>query len=344
MAEKTCKSPNKFIRELVIWADVAFMLCACFLVLALLRDRVNSLHGEWKKAVWADEDLMERPSRIGQLPALNIAATGIKPLVADIYWTKAMTMKSDRVVEMMKAKAQGAKVSTVMAQSVISRTTADSRDLYDLIRMVTALDPDFEYAYYYGTTLLEWDNQVPLALSLAESGFRANPKSAMLASSLSFIYYYFLNDWDKGAYYAEISFRNTGKYSATPRMVSDMYAAGRNYEMAIRFLTDSLSTIKDERTKKEVENQIAFLIVEYHIQQLEKAAGQFKDTFGWLPQHLDELVLVQVMKTLPKEPFGGKYVIKKDGTITNEPEMRNSHYQQMRDFVKYKPREGRSHL
>ncbi|HOO57003.1 MAG TPA: hypothetical protein PLN69_09285 [bacterium] len=324
-------------------ADTLFLLVACFLVLALMREQMNVIHKQWKTAVWADDNLLERPSKHSQISVLEMLPEAVKKPVADIYWIKAMTLRSDQAFEMIKEKASGAKLTGLMAQAVLSRTTADSLEMYDLIRMVTILDPEFEYSYYYGATLLSWDDQIDLAISLTEAGLRNNPESAMMASSLSFMHYYFMGDWERGAYYAGIAHRNGGKYSVTANYVADLYAAGRNYEMAIKLLTDSLEKVTDKATREQIENQIGMLMVELHIEKMEKAADRFRKTKGRAPANLDELVSERLLRKVPVEPFGGRYVINGE-SITNEPEIRNCHYRKMREYQSEKPTGGRKRL
>ncbi|MFH1538077.1 MAG: hypothetical protein ABIH66_03905 [bacterium] len=324
------------------YSDTIFLLAACLMVTVLLRGQVTSLHKAWQRQVWADQAVILKPTRASSLVPIEILATGMKPLIADFYWIKAQTLNSDQIFEARKEKAAGQ--SGLMLQAAIQRTPADARELYDLLRMATNLDPSFEYAYFYGSTILSWDEQVPLALSLLQRGVEANPKSAKLASSISFLYFYFLDDWEKGAEYAKISYENSGKYSSTPKAVVSMYSAGRSFDLAINYLTDVLEGTEDPNTKGEIENQLALLVVEKHIEFLEGALDEIKNRVGVYPASLEALVAAGFIDEIPEEPFGGKYVIAEPGRVENEPRIRNDHYTEMKEYREKTPAGGRKRL
>jgi len=334
-------SLKNFLREYV---DYIFLVAACLMITTLLRGQVTVNYKKWQKQQWQGKKILHQQTRASQIGLITALSTGFKPLIADIYWTKAMALNADQVFEMQKDLAVKSKGGSLLVQAGVSRTTADSRELYDIIRMVTNLDPSFEYAYYYGSTLLSWDDQVPLALSLLEAGFRENPDSGMLASSLAFIHYYFLQDWETGAEYARMSFENSGKLASSPKEVANLYAAGRNYDLAIAFIQNALETTQDEGTREELENQLRLIIVEKHIDILETALRVFKAKTGFFPNSLERLVSSQVLRKLPEEPFGGKYVISGPGRVENEPRIRNDHYSEMRKYRDSLPAGGRKRL
>lgn len=313
--------------------DILFLLAACLLVTATLRGQVSTLHKTWQREIWADERVILRPTRASQLPIIEALATGMKPLVADFYWIKAETLNADQLFELKKQSAAG-ETTGLMLQAGITRTPKDASELYDLLRTATRLDPGFEYAYFYGSTLLSWDGQVPLALSLLERGVENNPGSAMLNSSLSFLYFNFLGDWKTGAEYAKRSYEISGKYSAPPSMVTNLYAAGRNYDLAIEYLSGVRKTTTDPGTLAEIDNQLRLLVVEKHIEYLEETIEFFKKNAGFYPRDLKVLVELGIIKKIPKEPFGGKYVISAPGKVENKPRIRNDHYAEMRDYHK----------
>ena len=327
------------------YVDYIFVIAACLMVTVLLRGQVTGYYKAWQRQQWQDKKILHQPTRASQMGPLTVLATGIRPLIADIYWTKAMALNSDQVFEMQKEIASGAQGGSLIVQAGVSRTTADSRELYDLIRMVTNLDPNFEYAYYYGSTLLSWDEQVPLARSLLEAGLRENPDSAMLASSLSFIHFYFLKDWKTGAEYAVRSYKNSGNLSSNPREIINLYAAGRNYDLALSFIESALETTKDPGIREELENQMRMVLVEKHIDLLEQALRVYKAKTGFYPDSLSRLVNSQVLTGLPQEPFGGQYVLSDTpGRVENEPNIRNKHYRNMRKYQRNVPPGGRKRI
>lgn len=321
---------------------VFLILTASFAVTALLRGQVTSLYSHWKK-----QQMVQRPgefqnTRAASIGIVEFLATGIGPMIADFYWINATTMNADQVFEITKQRAAAGK--GLMVQAEVARTPKDDRDLFDLICVIGRLDPHFEYAYYYGATILSWDRNTELAISLLEKGIRNNPDSAMLASSLSFTYYYFMKDWKKGAEYAKRSYRISGKYASTPKAVAQFYAAGRNYDLAIRFLADILDSTTDPDTRGQLEDQMRYLIVEKDIEYLEKAVAGFIIRFGRKPENLAELVEKGIIKEIPKDPFGGGFIMNKDSSVENQPRMRFDHYKKMREHLQATPPGGRNRV
>jgi hypothetical protein len=328
------------IKKIVGSVGIALILIASFALTAIVRNHVAYIYSELNKHQPVEEPGEFTGTRASTLGILEFLATGIRPMISDLFWIKATTQKTDQIFEMNKQKNSGN--VDLIDQEGIERTSKDDRELYDLISMVNELDPKFVYAYYFGSTILAWDGETTLAISMLEKGLINNQDSAMLASNLSFIYYYFLKDWEQGARYADLSYRISGKYSATPRMVAQFYAAGRNYDMALRFIADNIDTITDPDTKKQLEQQVRYLVVEKNIVELEKAAARFRKRYGRSPNSLEQLVKTDIIKEIPKDPFGGKYVIKSDGTIENEPRMRFLHYEKMRSYQQTTPGKGRN--
>ncbi|MFA6449672.1 MAG: hypothetical protein WCX65_09400 [bacterium] len=282
-------------------------------------------------------------TRASSLGIIEFLATGAKPLIADLFWIKATTLNANDVFEITKKRAaEGKGIGSIFTiEADVPRTPKDNRDLYDLISNVTYLDPTFEYAYYYGATLLSWDGELTLATSLLDKGLHNNMRSAMLASSMSFIYYYFYKDWDMGAYYSKMSYQFSGKYSATPKAVANLYAAGRRYDLAITFLSDTMATAKDKDSRKQMEEQIKYLFVEKYIEYLEKALQSFKERAGVYPPSLETLVKYRIIPSVPKDPFGGKFVITGPGLVENKPHNRFEHFADMRVYSNSTPTVGR---
>lgn len=323
--------------------DIIFILVAAFLLAALVRNQVTVLSKQWKQEQFREVDGKFQPTRASSLGLFEFVAAGMKPLVADLYWIKVTTLNADQMFEIRKEMADN-NASKLMLQAAAKRTQQDDRDLYDMLSMVSRLDPGFEYAYFYGAQILAWDEQYTLATSLLERGIRNNPDSAMLASSMSFIQYYFLNDWEKGAEYAKMSYEISGKYASTPKAVANLYAAGRNYDLALSFLVDIMQTTEDPDTQQQVEEQIKYILVEKHIEELQKGVDYFRKRTGRLPRDIDELIRLGVIKQMPEEPFGGTYVIQDDGRVRNEPEIRMDHFSKMRRYQQSKPEGGRRRL
>jgi hypothetical protein len=147
-----------------------------------------------------------------------------------------------------------------------------------------------------------------------------------------------------GAYYAKMSYQYSGKYSSTPKEISNLYAAGRHYDLAITFLTDSMENTKDADTRGQFEEQIKYLFVEKYIEYLEKGIARYKRITGRYPKSLQMLPASGIIKDIPKDPFGGKFVIVAPGAVENRPYNRYEHFMNIRNYDNLTPDEGRERL
>ncbi len=300
------------------------------------------MYEQWEDVQFKENEVEFQDTRATTLGIIEFVAAPIKPFIADLYWIKTTTINADEVFELKKKQYEG--LPKLMLGEAAGRSAKDDRDLYDMLSMVAQLDPTFEYAYYYGAHLLAWDGQYTLSISLLDKGLRNNPESSMMASSLSFLHYYFMKDWELGAYYAEMSYRLSGKLAAMPKAVAKLYAAGHDYDMAITFLADILESTEDEDAHEQISSQIMFLAVERDIELLEKAVEKYKKRNGRPPGSVQELVSGGIINAIPPEPFGGRYVIKENGSIENEPQMRLDSYKKARDYVETAPDGGRMRI
>ncbi len=319
----------KYVKTFFALVSV-FLLILCSVVFKINMGKETE---NWESKTRADNRGQFHATRASTLGIIEFLATGAKPFFADLYWIKATTLKADEIFEITKKYAmQGKEVGTALSLELeVPMDATDNRDLYDILSNTTYLDPTFEYAYFFGSQLLSWNGDTTLATALLERGIHSNIRSGMLASSLSFIYYYFYKDWDMGAYYAKLSYQYSGKYSSTPKEITNLYAAGRHYDMAIKFMSDTMENTKDPDAKEQMEEQLKYLFVEKYIDYLEEGCRRYKQATGRFPATLSDLVKTRIINAVPEDPFGGKFVIVANGKVENKPYRRNTHYIEIRN-------------
>lgn len=313
--------------------DKYFLLCVCFLLTFLVRGQTSALHKEWEIKSRQMQDDLQMTEHVTTAGVLELVTSAVRPLTADFFWVRATTLKADELFAMQReAAAEG--MPRLIAYGSLSRTKKDNFELYELLRQVTYFDPSFEYAYFYGGHLLAFDGETDLAISLLEDGVRKNPGSGMIPSTLAFVYYYFQKDWETGAQYAQMSFRNSGKYSSMYKEVVNLYGAAQEYKMAIQFLKNVLDTTKDPATRSQLEEQLRYLTVEDEIAFLQKAVDKYREANnGRPPPYIERLAETNVINKVPREPFGGKFVIGPNGQVNNDPPNRFEHYKNIRNFI-----------
>ncbi len=104
---------------------------------------------------------------------------GLDPMVADIYWIRAVQYFGNKVIENQQT----------------ARTTADIRMdlLAPMLNIIVTLDPHHLPAYRFGAIFLP-ERDLPAAIALLERGISANPDNWRLYQDLAYIY------WQSGDY------------------------------------------------------------------------------------------------------------------------------------------------
>jgi len=120
--------------------------------------------------------------------------------------------------------------------------------------------------------------------------------------------------------------------------VTNLYAAGQEYDMAIEFLKNVLQTNNDPATSSEIREQLKYLYVEKHIVSLQALVDKYIARYdGQIPESMDVFITMGFVNDIPEDPFGGKYVITDQGQVVNEPNNRFEHFQNLREHI---PEEG----
>ncbi|MFO0775988.1 MAG: hypothetical protein U0223_00045, partial [Nitrospira sp.] len=74
----------------------------------------------------------------------------------------------------------------------------------------------------------------------------------------------------------------------------------------------------DESAKKLLEVRLRLVLTERDLQLLEHAIVEYQKQMGHFPGSLDALVQSHVLKTLPEEPSGGRYIYDvRTGTVSS---------------------------
>lgn len=218
---------------------------------------------------------------------LKPASLGFDTMVADLYWLRTVQYIGDDFW-FKKRYPQ----------------------LFQLIDLVTDMDPKFEYAYEVGGIILSvYSRRIDESIKILKKGYRQNLGYWEIPFFLGFNYFYYLGDYEKAARYLTEASRLPRSPAYLPKLAAKLYAKAGDPDTAIEFLTQVYRSTDDERMKKEIEERIKEVMVERDIQYLERAVEVYRKRFGEYPQRLDLLVARGVIDSLPKEPFGGYYYI-----------------------------------
>ncbi len=169
-----------------------------------------------------------------QAAVLRPALLGFHPLVADLYWLRAV-------------------------QYVGEHLETDRRfpHLPALVDLVTGLDPHFVDAYALGGLFLSMAGQYPEAVAVYEKGIRHNPHRWELPYDLGRLYFLELNDDAKALAWWLVADRLPGRPHYLPRFIARLHARTGALETALelwqRMAEESDSEWVRKRAQEEVE-------------------------------------------------------------------------------------------
>ncbi len=182
-----------------------------------------------------------------------------------------------------------------------------------LIDTATDLDPYFFDPYYYANAFLPWDaGRVDEANRLLEKGSRYRDWDWMLPFFIGFNNFFFLQNDSEAANFLMEASRRPGGDPMLASIASRLAYKENRTETAIYFLEDISRRTDDNKLKESYEKRIRAL---RSIDNLEKAVSSFKNKLGRTPVDIEELVNKNIVRQLPRDPYGGNYFIDKDGQV-----------------------------
>lgn len=194
------------------------------------------------------------------------------------------------------------------------------RWMYNILKASTDLDPYFLDPYYVAQAQLTWEgNMVRETNTLLAKGSRYRDWDWMLPFYLGFNSFYFLHEDAKASEYLMEASKRPGASPMLASLAGRLAYKGKKTGNAIIFLQEMIKRTDDERTKKMYEMRLNALEA---ILFLERAAAVYQDSFKKQPERLDELIAKGVITAIPKDPYGGKFYIDKDGSIKTTSELR----------------------
>ncbi len=188
--------------------------------------------------------------------------------------------------------------------------------LIDNVSVIERLDPYYFDPLYYLGAYVSWkvykNKRLLLKInSLLIKGSRYI-KDWRLPFLVGFNYFYFLNDKIRGAKYLEEASGMKGAPSYLKLLVPRLYAESGKIDFAIAVTYEELNKTKEKPVKEELERRLRALLA---IKRLNEALSVYRRRYGRCPSNLQELVRVGMLRSIPKEPYGGRFFIRK-GTCT----------------------------
>jgi len=195
-----------------------------------------------------------------------------------------------------------------------------TRKAYDrlavLIETVTNLDPKFAVPYLMGGVVLgDSPDHAHKALEILERGVRHHPSDWRFPFYIGYLRYFSLGDPAEGGKALEGASRLPDSPPYLPLLAARMLAEGRKPETALQFLEAMVKQETDSSRMEILQRRIREVIVERDIQELESAVERYRKKEGTLPENLFVLAQAALIRRVPEEPNGGRYLLSPDGKV-----------------------------
>jgi len=259
-----------------------FALIACLTGSVLVQRSLDQL----RPASTLEEVLYIPSSKI-----IKRMSLGFAPLVADIYWTRAVQYFGARHIE----------------------NANQYKLLYPLLDIATDLDPYLIPAYEFGSIFLTQPPPrgagEPLkAVDLLKKGIQQNPDSWRLYQGLGFVYYMELKDYPAAG-------RAFGAHPFLKIMAAKTLAKGRDYEVSRMLWQAIYETSGDALVRDGALKHIHALQVDLEVPQLETVVRIYALRTGHQPSGFEELVALHWIPAIPRDPLGYPYILLPDGHV-----------------------------
>lgn len=190
---------------------------------------------------------------------------------------------------------------------------ADVQYFIQMIDAVSDLDPYFFDPYYFSAALLVWGpGEYQAAINLLEKAMRYRTEDSRIPFQLGFIYFYFLNNYKKGAEYMSIAAAYPGASPVLATLASRLAYYAGDHEFAISFLEKMLSKTRNELIRKHYLKRLEALRGAVFLEQV---VARFKKRFQRLPENISELQEAGLLETIPPDPYGGEYILVENGRV-----------------------------
>jgi tetratricopeptide (TPR) repeat protein len=128
--------------------------------------------------------------------------------------------------------------------------------LYQLVDMVTSLDPQFLDAYQYGGLFLSIARQYPNAIAIYEKGIAANPHVWQLPHDLGRLYFLELRDYSQALHWWTIADRLPGRPHYIPRFLIRLQAKVGHVETALELWQQMYKQSENEAIREIARREI----------------------------------------------------------------------------------------
>lgn len=243
------------------------------------------------------ERQIEASSSMGKLPAEIAQASCLEfhGIVSDYLMLKTMTFLGKKLSERKKLNSE------------------DWQIIHQMLLQVTDLDSRFWDPYLLAETTLTWEaGMFDEVNAMLVKATEHRPKDFRPWYFLSFNHFYFMKDFKKAAKYLEEAAKRPGAPFYLSGLAARLSLYGDETVTGIIFLEDMLRETSEPKVRIYIEKRLEALKA---INTLETGVKQFKETYKKLPASFEELISSGIIKEIPKDPYGGEFVLFQNGRV-----------------------------
>ncbi len=232
------------------------------------------------------------PVYLPEVDTIRLVTLGFDPFFSDIIW-----------------------FSTVNYFGKQFRGSGDYRWLKQRCDLVLKLQPKAKERFDFCATLLAWVvKDVEASNQILGQAIEAYPEDWRFYYLRGFNYWYFQNRQKEGADELTVAASLPGSPSMLPSLTARLLSS--DPAAAVQFLTESLRRATDPSAKEALTERLLQARLTFDLIKLTELVTGFKAQFGKPPESLEELKEVGFLKFIPKEPFGGQYILE-DGVVVS---------------------------
>ena len=187
--------------------------------------------------------------RFGTSPILPRAAVlrplllGFHPLAADLYWLRTIQYFGGHL-----------------------ETDRQFTSLYELVDLVTSLDPHFVVGYELGGLFLSIVKRNPEAIAIYEKGIKANPERWELPYDLGRLYFLEFKDYPAALHWWQAADRLPGRPDYLPRMIARLYSKTGALETAFELWKELYEMSNNDWVRKTALREMRKILAEMRAQ------------------------------------------------------------------------------
>jgi hypothetical protein len=274
----------------LLWPFLALGFVLIWTLQGRIDVRRGALHEE-------QDDLVLRSG-----PLLKVISLEYTPLLADIYWTRAVQYYGGKQ----------------------AREDANIDLLWPLLDVTTTLDPNLVVAYRFGSTFLSEPpprgaGRPDLGIALIERGIRENPEYWRFYEDLGFIYYFELRDYKRAAAAFLEGSKKPGAMLWMKAFAARIAEQGETPEISTLLWREIYESASNPEIKGNALMHLKLLRAQADCKQLDLIAAEYQKRLGLAPAGIGDLVRAGLLPKMRVDPDGYVYVFSPAGKAQLNP-------------------------